>query len=80
MPHAADLLSVEHYFQNVKTGHKSPCAKEFVSVHKQELGGSSIAALVDPQFTQHRYRDGRQENQRGAIGCTVLRSHFKRWR
>ena len=29
---------VEHYFQNVQTGHRSPCAREFVVEHKRELG------------------------------------------
>lgn len=31
-------FQVEHYFQNVQTGHKSPCAREFVVEHKRELG------------------------------------------
>lgn len=30
-------LQVEHYFQNVQTGHKSPCAREFVVEHKRAL-------------------------------------------
>ncbi|KAL6701012.1 hypothetical protein J3F84DRAFT_137221 [Trichoderma pleuroticola] len=32
------LMLFEHYFQNVQTGHKSPCAREFVVEHKRELG------------------------------------------
>lgn len=31
------LFQVEHYFQNVQTGHKSPCAREFVVEHKRAL-------------------------------------------
>ncbi|KAL7915190.1 hypothetical protein GGI35DRAFT_173095 [Trichoderma velutinum] len=31
------LMLFEHYFQNVQTGHKSPCAREFVVEHKREL-------------------------------------------
>ncbi|KAH6611268.1 hypothetical protein Trco_001288 [Trichoderma cornu-damae] len=31
------LMLFEHYFQNVQTGHKSPCAREFVLEHKREL-------------------------------------------
>ncbi|PTB69623.1 hypothetical protein BBK36DRAFT_1094450, partial [Trichoderma citrinoviride] len=32
------LMLFEHYFQNVQTGHRSPCAREFVVEHKRELG------------------------------------------
>ncbi|KAL7937106.1 hypothetical protein V8C35DRAFT_215735 [Trichoderma chlorosporum] len=32
------LMLFEHYFQNVQTGHRSPCAREFVMEHKRELG------------------------------------------
>ncbi|KAM0518421.1 hypothetical protein ACHAPE_004184 [Trichoderma viride] len=31
------LMLFEHYFQNVQTGHKSPCAREFVVEHKRAL-------------------------------------------
>lgn len=30
-------FQVEHYFQNVQTGHRSPCAREFVVEHKRAL-------------------------------------------
>lgn len=38
--------TVEHYFQNVHTGHKSPNAGKFVNAHKRELGQSSGACYL----------------------------------
>ncbi|PTB42159.1 uncharacterized protein TrAFT101_008740 [Trichoderma asperellum] len=45
------LMLFEHYFQNVQTGHKSPCAREFVVEHKRALvefrrGGEVVSDVV----------------------------------
>lgn len=44
VPHPS---KVEHYFQNVQTGHKSPCAREFVVEHKRELGEFRKRPMLD---------------------------------
>ncbi|KAM0258803.1 hypothetical protein ACHAQJ_003645 [Trichoderma viride] len=40
------LMLFEHYFQNVQTGHRSPCAREFVVEHKRALGESRKIEMV----------------------------------
>ncbi|EGR49485.1 uncharacterized protein TRIREDRAFT_106219 [Trichoderma reesei QM6a] len=42
------LMLFEHYFQNVQTGHRSPCAREFVVEHKRELGEFRKGQMLDP--------------------------------
>ncbi|KAK1253500.1 hypothetical protein MKX07_001577 [Trichoderma sp. CBMAI-0711] len=44
----APISPVEHYFQNVQTGHRSPCAREFVVEHKRELGEFRKGQMLDP--------------------------------
>lgn len=42
---SADDFAVEHYFQNVSTGHMSPHALAFVNEHKRHLGTSPTPVL-----------------------------------
>lgn len=45
LPCSLFFLLVEHYFQNVQTGHKSPHARKFVAEHMRELGVFLLSCL-----------------------------------